>query len=41
MHQIAEAISLVVSNIESEEAIAKAKATTLQICEKFPLPYEM
>jgi glycine hydroxymethyltransferase len=41
MLQIAEAISLVVSNIESEEAIAKAKATALQLCEKFPLPYEM
>jgi glycine hydroxymethyltransferase len=41
MGQIAEAISLVLSSIESEEAIAKAKAITLQLCEKFPLPYEM
>ncbi len=41
MLQIAEAMSLVVSNIKSEEAIAKAKANTLQLCKKFPLPYEI
>lgn len=39
MVKIAEAIDLVLSNPESEEAIAKAKAIALDLCAKFPLPY--
>ncbi|MBR6388590.1 MAG: serine hydroxymethyltransferase [Opitutales bacterium] len=39
MVKIAEAIDLVLSNPESEEAIQKAKAIALDLCAKFPLPY--
>ncbi|MBO7522098.1 MAG: serine hydroxymethyltransferase, partial [Opitutales bacterium] len=39
MVKIAEAIDLVLSNPESEEAINKAKNIALELCAKFPLPY--
>ncbi|MBR4598202.1 MAG: serine hydroxymethyltransferase [Opitutales bacterium] len=39
MVKIAEAIDLVLSNPESEEAIAKAKNIALELCANFPLPY--
>mgnify|MGYP004660664287 CR=1 FL=1 len=39
MKQIAQAISIVLANPESEEGIAKAKNIVLDLCKKFPLPY--
>ena len=39
MKQIAQAISIVLANPESEEGIAKAKDIVLDLCKKFPLPY--
>ena len=39
MIKIAEAINLVLDNIEDEEKIAEAKAIALALCEKYPLPY--
>ena len=39
MIKIAEAINLVLDNIEDEEKIAKAKAIAIALCEKYPLPY--
>ena len=39
MVKIAEAIDLVLSNPESEEAIAKTKNIALELCANFPLPY--
>ena len=39
MVKIAEAIDLVLSNPESDEAINKAKNIALDLCAKFPLPY--
>ena len=39
MIKIAEAINLVLDNIEDEENIAKAKAIAIALCEKYPLPY--
>ncbi len=36
---IAEAVDLVLSNPESEDAILKAKSIALDLCKKFPLPY--
>lgn len=39
MKQIAQAISIVLANPESEEGIEKAKNIVLDLCKKFPLPY--
>ena len=39
MIKIAEAINLVLDNIEDEEKIAEAKAIAIALCEKYPLPY--
>ena len=39
MIKIAEAINLVLDNIDDETKIAKAKAIALALCEKYPLPY--
>ena len=39
MIKIAEAINLVLDNVEDEEKIAEAKAIALSLCEKYPLPY--
>ena len=39
MIKIAEAINLVLDNIEDEEKITKAKAIAIALCEKYPLPY--
>ena len=39
MIKIAEAINLVLDNIENEEKIAEAKAIAIALCEKYPLPY--
>lgn len=39
MARIAEAVDLVLSAPESEEAISKAKEIALDLCKKFPLPY--
>lgn len=39
MIKIAEAINLVLDNIEDEEKIAEAKAIAITLCEKYPLPY--
>jgi glycine hydroxymethyltransferase len=38
-HRIADAINTVLSNIESEEAIQKARSVALELCEAHPLPY--
>ena len=39
MIEIAEAINLVLDNIEDEGKIAEAKAIAIALCEKYPLPY--
>ena len=39
MIKIAEAVDLVLDNIEDEEKIANAKAIAMALCEKYPLPY--
>lgn len=39
MIKIAEAVDLVLDNIEDEEKIADAKAIAMALCEKYPLPY--
>lgn len=39
MLEIAEAINLVLDNIENEEKVAEAKAIAVALCEKYPLPY--
>ena len=39
MIKIAEAINLVLDNIEDEEKIAEAKTIAIALCEKYPLPY--
>ena len=39
MIEIAEAINLVLDNIEDETKIAEAKAMSVALCEKYPLPY--
>ena len=39
MIKIAEAINLVLDNIEDEEKISEAKAIAIALCEKYPLPY--
>ena len=39
MIKIAEAINLVLDNIEDDEKIAEAKAIAIALCEKYPLPY--
>ena len=39
MIKIAEAINLVLDNIEDEAKIAEAKAIAIALCEKYPLPY--
>jgi glycine hydroxymethyltransferase len=38
-HRIADAIDTVLSNIQSEEAIQKARSVALELCEAYPLPY--
>ena len=39
MVKIAEAINLVLDNIEDEEKIAEPKAIAVALCEEYPLPY--
>ena len=39
MIKIAEAINLVLDNIEDEEKIAEAKEIAIALCERYPLPY--
>ena len=39
MIQIAEAINLVLDNIEDETKIAEAKAIAISLCQRYPLPY--
>ena len=39
MVKIAEAINLVLDNIEDEAKIAEAKSIAIALCEKYPLPY--
>lgn len=41
MEKIVEAIDLVLSNVNDEASIAKAKAMAIEISKKFPLPYKM
>jgi glycine hydroxymethyltransferase len=39
MTQIADLVSFVLANIGNADAISEAKAATLKICKKYPLPY--